>query len=93
MANQKHRVASNVDGDFFVDQGCINCGVSRHFAPDTFGGDGSHAFVKTQPATDAEILSAERALLACPVAAIGTSKKHDLKGARDSFPLELAEGV
>ncbi len=27
MADAKRRVASNADGDFFVDSSCINCSV------------------------------------------------------------------
>lgn len=93
MADAKRRVASNVEGDFFVDSSCINCDVSRDYAPKTFGDDGSHAFVKQQPASDADTLAAQMALLACPVAAIGTSQKQDLSLARSSFPFALADNV
>jgi glyoxylase-like metal-dependent hydrolase (beta-lactamase superfamily II) len=37
------------------------------------------------------ILAAQMALLACPVAAIGTSQKHDLSRARGAFPFALAD--
>ena len=93
MADAKRRVASNVEGDFFVDSSCINCGVSRAYAPKTFGDDGAHAFVKNQPSSEADTLAAQRALLACPVAAIGTSQKQDLSLARGSFPFALADNV
>ena len=93
MADATRRVPGGADGDFFVDTNCINCGVSRHYAPDTFGDDGAHAFVRRQPSSKAEILAAQMALLACPMAAIGTAQKHDLRRARESFPLALAQGV
>ena len=93
MADAKRRVDSNVAGDFFVDSSCINCGVSRHYAPKTFGDDGAHAFVKNQPSSEADTLAAQMALLACPVAAIGTSRKHDLSRARGSFPYALADNI
>ncbi len=56
MADAKRRVASNADGDFFVDSSCINCGVSRDYAPKTFGADRViHEFERAaQP--DAEII-------------------------------------
>ena len=93
MANAKRRVASNVEGEFFVDSSCINCGVSRHYAAKTFGDDGAHAFVETQPSSGPDILAAQMALLACPVAAIGTTQKQDLTLARSSFPFALADDV
>ena len=93
MADAKRRLASNVEGDFFVDSSCINCGVSRSYAPKTFGDDGAHAFVKNQPSSEPDTLAAQMALLACPVAAIGTSQKQDLSLARSSFPFAVADSV
>ena len=93
MADAKRRVAGNAAGEFFVDTNCINCGVSRHYAPKTFGDDGAHAFVKKQPSSEQDVLDAQLALLACPAAAIGTSKKQNLSLARRSFPLALAGSV
>ena len=93
MADAKRRVASNADGDFFVDSSCINCSVSRDYAPKTFGDDGAHAYVKNQPSSEQDILAAQMALLACPVAAIGTSQKQDLSLARRSFPFALADNA
>ena len=93
MADAKRRVASNVEGDFFVDSSCINCSVSRDYAPNTFGDEGAHAFVKNQPSSEPDTLAAQMALLACPVAAIGTTQKQDLSLARSSFPFALADSV
>jgi glyoxylase-like metal-dependent hydrolase (beta-lactamase superfamily II) len=63
VAGARIRLANNADGEFFVDANCINCGVSRHYAPNTFGDDGIHAFVKKQPSVQAETLAAQRAQL------------------------------
>jgi glyoxylase-like metal-dependent hydrolase (beta-lactamase superfamily II)/ferredoxin len=93
MADAKHHVAGSVEGDFFVDSSCINCGVSRHYAPKTFGDNGAHAFVKAQPSSQADTLAAQMALFSCPVAAIGTAQKQDLSRARRSFPHALTDGV
>lgn len=93
MANAKRCVDSNVAGDFFVDSSCINCGASRDYAPGIFGDDGAYAYVKHQPSSDQEILAAQMALLACPVAAIGTTQKQDLSRARRSFPFALTDNV
>ena len=93
MAGARIRLANNADGEFFVDANCINCGVSRHYAPNTFGDDGIHAFVKKQPSVQAEALAAQPAQLACPVAAIGTATKHDLSAPRKSFPFALADNI
>ena len=58
MADAKRRVASNVAGEFFVDSSCINCSVSRDYAPSIFGDDGVYAFVKSQPSSQQDILAA-----------------------------------
>ena len=93
MANRKKALPENADGLFYVDRTCINCGVSRHYAPEIFGDTGEFAYVKRQPQAEGERLAAERALLSCPSASIGTREKIDLAGARASFPLPMAEGI
>jgi glyoxylase-like metal-dependent hydrolase (beta-lactamase superfamily II)/ferredoxin len=93
LAHPKRALRENADGEFYVDSSCINCGVSRHYAPEVFGDTGEYAFVKMQPQTPAEELAARQALLACPVSAIGMRRKRDLQDAIDSFPLRMAAGV
>ncbi len=93
MANPKQALKENATGNFFVDSTCINCGVSRHYAPDVFGDTGTHAFVKRQPQSASDELAAQQALLACPVGSIGTREKRDLRAAVDSFPLEMAPSI
>ena len=93
MANLKKALSDNVEGNFFVDTSCINCGVSRHYAPEVFGDTGTHAFVKKQPQNEKEEFATKQALLACPTASIGMREKQDLKSARNSFPMLMAKDV
>ncbi|MCI0401038.1 MAG: MBL fold metallo-hydrolase [Gammaproteobacteria bacterium] len=93
MANPARALPENLEGNFFVDSTCINCGVSRHYAPDIFGDTGSHAFVKNQPQDEQQELAAMQALLACPVGSIGMRERRDLTAARESFPIELAKHI
>jgi glyoxylase-like metal-dependent hydrolase (beta-lactamase superfamily II)/ferredoxin len=87
----------NAPGDFFVDRSCIACDTCRRVAPATFGGgEDDTAFVARQPRTAAEERRALMALVACPVAAIGTSRKHrDAALAARAFPDPIpgVEGV
>jgi glyoxylase-like metal-dependent hydrolase (beta-lactamase superfamily II)/ferredoxin len=76
-----------------VDSTCINCGVSRHYAPDIFGDSGEHAYVRKQPEGAAEELLAMQALLACPTGSIGVRERHGLMEAMESFPLPMAPGI
>ncbi|MGE0736179.1 MAG: MBL fold metallo-hydrolase [Alphaproteobacteria bacterium] len=94
MASLDQRLPVNVAGDFFVDATCIDCGTCRWVAPESFDAVGEKSRVYRQPANDpAARLRAEMALIACPVAAIGTESKHDLAPARGAFPEPLAEEV
>ncbi|GJL54053.1 MAG: MBL fold metallo-hydrolase [Nitrospirales bacterium] len=95
MANVKKRLPTNIEGDFFVDETCINCDTCRQLASETFHEVDDCSAVYHQPREPSERLQAYQALLACPVGSIGTVTKH--KGlhakAQESFPIELAEGV
>lgn len=93
MANENRRLKENVDGNYYVDSTCINCGVSRHYAPTNFGDSGTHAFVKKQPQTNGEELATKQAILACPVASIGSVDKIDLDSVKHTFPLELTQNI
>ena len=93
MAHPSLRLAHNAPGDFFVDSTCIDCDTCRWMAPDTFLRREGQASVARQPATLDELRAAERALLSCPTASIGTVEKHDLAAARASLPLEVEDGV
>jgi glyoxylase-like metal-dependent hydrolase (beta-lactamase superfamily II)/ferredoxin len=91
MANLSKRLASNVAGDFFVDSTCIDCGTCRQVAPESFAEGQDASYVWHQPGGESERHRAEMALVACPVAAIGTEVKHAFAAARAGFP-ESIEG-
>jgi glyoxylase-like metal-dependent hydrolase (beta-lactamase superfamily II)/ferredoxin len=93
MAALAHRLPTNAPGDFFVDRRCIDCNTCNWMAPASFDRDGTQSRVFHQPTRAAERRRAEMALLACPVAAIGTRDKHDLEPARAAFPERIAGDV
>ena len=95
MADAKKRLTTNVLGNFFVDETCINCDTCRQLAPKTFEEVGEYSAVVAQPEGNTELYQAYQALLACPVGSIGTEQgdKSRLKNAMTSFPLLLDGGV
>ena len=95
MANQKKKLSTNVEGNFYVDSTCINCDTCRQVAPATFAEQGDYSTVYRQPATEQEQGAAYRALLACPVGSIGAARREKarLQAAMESFPLRLDGGV
>jgi glyoxylase-like metal-dependent hydrolase (beta-lactamase superfamily II)/ferredoxin len=90
MANAALRIAENVPGDFFVDSTCIDCDACRQIAPTVFYDIGSQSAVHHQPESDGELLAAQKALIACPTASIGSATKHDMSRALAAYP-ELIE--
>src|SRR5688572_22625662 len=94
MARIEKKRPENVDGDFFVDDSCIDCGTCYWMAPKVFAEEDGMSFVKRQPVGDAEVLRAAQALIACPTASIGTTRKLEVvKRAASSFPVLIAENV
>jgi glyoxylase-like metal-dependent hydrolase (beta-lactamase superfamily II)/ferredoxin len=93
MASTARRLPTNVPGDFFVDESCIDCDTCRWMAGEVFDRAGEHSRVHRQPGTPGEVERALQALLACPTGSIGTEEKHDLAAARTAFPLSVAEDV
>ena len=86
MADPRRRLSTNVAGDFFVDESCIDCDACRWIAPATFDEDGGHSRVHRQPATPDEVHCAELAVIACPTGSIGVTTKHDLAATSRAFP-------
>ena len=79
-------------GDWYVDTACIDCGASRHVAPNLIiERNGKSVFAK-QPNTQEERLAAWRAVLVCPTASVRSETRqprpHDI-----IFPQEITEGV
>ena len=93
VAQPALRLDSNVPGDFFVDSTCIDCDACRIFAPAVFHDAGEQSAVYHQPANDDELLAAQKALIACPTASIGTVQKHDMRAAVGALPELVAEDV
>lgn len=85
MAQAALRLETNVPGDFFVDSTCIDCDACRIFAPAVFHDAGDQSSVYHQPETEAELLAAQKALISCPTASIG-STKHDMRAATAALP-------
>jgi glyoxylase-like metal-dependent hydrolase (beta-lactamase superfamily II)/ferredoxin len=91
VAQPALRIEANTPGDFFVDSTCIDCDACRQIAPTVFHDVGDQSAVFHQPETDDELLAAQKALIACPTASIGSVAKHDMKRALAAYP-ELIEG-
>jgi glyoxylase-like metal-dependent hydrolase (beta-lactamase superfamily II)/ferredoxin len=91
MARVALKHTANIDGDFFVDTTCIDCDACRQIAPTVFHDVGDQSAVFHQPASADELLQAQKALISCPTASIGSVRKHDMRGAVTSYP-ELIEG-
>ncbi len=86
MAKIANRLSSNVPGEFFVDSGCIDCGVCQRMAPGTFDDAGEMARVFRQPEDRAAFDRALGALVSCPVSAIGTVTRVDSGSVERLFP-------
>ena len=93
MAQLALRIDANVDGDFYVDSSCIDCDACRQIAPSVFHDIGSQSAVFHQPENDDELLAAQKALLACPTASIGSVAKHDMHRALAAYPERIEDDV
>jgi glyoxylase-like metal-dependent hydrolase (beta-lactamase superfamily II)/ferredoxin len=93
MAQIARRLKENVEGDFFVDDTCIDCDACRQIAPATFRDHGEQSSVYRQPETEEETRLALMSLVACPTASIGVTKKHDMRIGIDAFPSHIDDGV
>ncbi|WP_457599821.1 MBL fold metallo-hydrolase [Hydrogenivirga sp.] len=93
MADVRKKLPCNAEGEFFVDESCIDCSVCREIAPGVFGDGDENACVVKQPLSEEEELSAFQALVSCPVSAIGTLSKKLPPHVLMSFPLPIEEEV
>ena len=95
MARQDQRLPDNVPGDFFVDTTCIDCDLCRQIAPASFGraDHAQQSYVHHQPASEAERHRALMALVTCPTASIGMTRKLDARAAARAFPEHVVEDV
>ncbi len=93
MADPKQRLSTNVEGDFYVDSTCIDCGTCRWMAPDVFDRADSYSRVHRQPTDDITTLASLRSLVACPTGSIGTTEAHDIARVSAEFPVRIADNV
>lgn len=93
MAALSRRLSENVEGDFYVDDTCIDCDACRQIAPETFRDHGGQSSVYLQPESDEEIKRALMSLVACPTASIGTTRSYDYRQGIDAFPHQIDENV
>ena len=75
MAELEDKYEDNVDGEFYVDDQCIDCDLCRETAPDNFtrNEDGGYSYVYKQPENDEERALCDEAMEGCPVEAIGNN--------------------
>ncbi|HUQ04667.1 MAG TPA: MBL fold metallo-hydrolase [Kofleriaceae bacterium] len=88
MARLADSLPSNASGDLYVDRTCIDCDLCRQLAPSTFGRDdrAGQSHVRAQPADDDGRHRALMALVTCPTASIGMTRKLDTRAASHAFP-------
>lgn len=85
------RRPENVEGSFFVDETCIDCGTCMWMQPNVFKPVGAQSAVTAQPQTRAERVGSLRALLSCPTFSIHVTERsaEELKEALEGFPLRV----
>ncbi|MDX1958490.1 MAG: MBL fold metallo-hydrolase [Leptospiraceae bacterium] len=94
MADKVKKLATNVQGNFFVDSTCIDCETCMWIAPNTFGEKEDQSHVHSQPETKEERILALRALFSCPTNSIGyLEKPEELTLVRNSFPIKIFDNV
>jgi len=81
---------SNVEGNFFVDETCIDCDTCRWMVPSVFSRGEGQSYVAQQPTTGAEKAATQAAAVACPTGSIRSREKGG-SGGREAFPARLDE--
>ena len=73
MADRELKYIDNAEGEYYVDQECIDCDLCREVAPTIYQRNDKegHSFVVKQPEGNGEEEMAKEALDGCPVEAIG----------------------
>jgi glyoxylase-like metal-dependent hydrolase (beta-lactamase superfamily II)/ferredoxin len=89
MARPGKRLATNVDGDLYVDSTCIDCDTCRWMAPATFDRAGEASRVHSQPEDPAALRQALEALISCPTGSIGTESRRSVREVLAGFPLAV----
>jgi len=75
MAELENKYPENVEGEYYVDDQCIDCDLCRETAPNNFTRQENegYSYVYKQPETDEEKAECEEAMDGCPVEAIGNN--------------------
>lgn len=75
MAELENKYPENVEGEYYVDDQCIDCDLCRETAPSNFTRQENegYSYVYKQPETDEEKAECEEAMDGCPVEAIGNN--------------------
>lgn len=94
MAHLKLKRSQNIEGNFYVDQTCIDCDTCRWMAPEVFNRQDEQSAVYHQPINQSENQHAFQALLSCPTASIGTVEKPtEISKIHQSFPILIEDNV
>ena len=93
MAQLERRLPENIEGEFYVDDSCIDCDACRQIAPASFRDHGGKSSVYRQPRNPAELRLALMALVTCPTASIGTQSRHSAREGVQAFPNQVVEDV
>ena len=93
MAQIERRLRENIEGEFYVDESCIDCDACRQIAPGSFRDHGGQSSVYRQPRNPAELRLALMALVTCPTASIGTFSRHSAREGVQAFPNQVVEDV
>ncbi|KAK4413639.1 hypothetical protein Salat_2776700 [Sesamum alatum] len=90
--SKRIRRPQNVDGDFFVDNTCIDCDTCRWMAPEIFNRQDGMSAVFKQPTHEKERKKALQALLSCPTNSIHTEQApSDILEVHGTFPSPIDE--
>ncbi|XP_020679526.1 uncharacterized protein LOC110097490 isoform X1 [Dendrobium catenatum] len=92
VGERRRRRPQNVEGEFFVDQRCIDCDTCRWMAPRTFSRVDNMSAVIEQPSSEEDRRHALQALLSCPTNSIHTEKPTmEIIHVQKLFPLAVDE--
>src|SRR4051812_8818691 len=86
MARLESRLPQNAEGEFFVEDTCIDCDACRQIAPATFRDHGGQSSVFSQPQTPPDIRRALMALVSCPTSSIGTASRRSARAGAEALP-------
>ena len=86
------RNPDSAPSDWYIDTACIDCGASRHVAPDLIVERNDKSVFARQPNTDEERMAAWRAVLVCPTASVHSETKQP-RPQGVIFPQPITDGV